>query len=191
MAVNLSKGGNVNLTKEAPGLKALIVGLGWAPRATDGAQFDLDGSVYAVGADGKVLSDKHFIFYNEPKSPCGSIEHKGDNRDGQGSGDDEKVTINLATLPAEIAKIVIGVTIDDADTRRQSFGQVSDAYIRVLNAEGEVEIARYDLTEDASTNTAMIFGEFYRAGTDWKFRAVGQGFNDGLAGLCRLHGVAV
>lgn len=191
MAVKLTKGGNVNLSKEAPGLTAVIVGLGWSPRATDGAQFDLDGSAFLLKADKKVRTDKDFIFYNELKSVDGSVEHGGDNRTGQGEGDDEKITIDLSKVPAEIQTIAITVTIDEADTRRQNFGQVSDAFIRVVNKATGTEIARFDLTEEASSNTAMIFGELYRAGTEWKFRAVQQGFNDGLAGLCRMYGVAV
>ena len=191
MAVKLTKGGNVNLSKEAPGLSAVIVGLGWSPRATDGAQFDLDGSAFLLKADKKVRKDEDFIFYNNLKSTDGSVEHGGDNRTGQGEGDDEKITIDLAKVPAEIQTIAITVTIDEADTRRQNFGQVSDAFIRVVDKVSGTEIARFDLTEEASANTAMIFGELYRAGTDWKFRAVQQGFNDGLAGLCRMYGIAV
>lgn len=189
MAISLQKGGNVNLSKEAPGLKKVIVGLGWDPRATDGAAFDLDGSGFLLKADGKVRSDADFIFYNNLKSACGSVTHSGDNLSGSGDGDDERVTIDLTLVPAEIDKITFGVTIHDADSRRQNFGMVSKAYIRCMDANGEKEIARYDLSEDGSTETAMVFGEVYRNGSDWKFKAVGQGFNGGLGPLARSFGV--
>jgi tellurium resistance protein TerD len=191
MAISLSKGGNVNLSKEAPGLNKIIVGLGWDARATDGAAFDLDASAFLVKMDGKVRSDSDFIFYNQPKSACGSVEHTGDNKTGVGEGDDEAVKVTLSTIPAELDKIVFAVTIHDADARRQNFGQVSHAYIRIVNEDGGVEIARYDLSEDASTETAMVFGEIYRVGTDWKFKAVGQGFAGGLAPLATSFGVSV
>ena len=191
MAISLSKGGNVNLSKEAPGLNKIIVGLGWDARATDGAAFDLDASAFLVKMDGKVRSDSDFIFYNQPKSACGSVEHTGDNKTGAGEGDDEAVKVTLASVPAELDKIVFAVTIHDADARRQNFGQVSHAYIRIVNEDGGAEIARYDLSEDASTETAMVFGEIYRVGTDWKFKAVGQGFAGGLAPLATSFGVSV
>lgn len=189
MAISLSKGGNVNLSKEAPGLNKILVGLGWDARATDGADFDLDASAFLVKADGKVRSDNDFCFYNNKKVADGAVEHMGDNKTGAGEGDDEVVNVELAKVPADIDKIVFAVTIHEADARRQNFGQVSHAYIRIVNAEGGTEIARYDLSEDASTETAMIFGELYRAGADWKFRAVGQGFAGGLAPLARNFGV--
>jgi tellurium resistance protein TerD len=191
VGVSLSKGGNVSLTKEAPGLTAVIVGLGWDVRTTTGTEFDLDASAIVVGADGKVLSDKHFIFFNNLTSPDGSVEHTGDNLTGEGEGDDEQVKINLASLPAEVDKVVFPVSIYDAETRSQSFGQVRNAFIRVVNQAGEAEIARYDLSEDASTETAMVFGELYRNGADWKFRAVGQGYASGLTGIARDYGVNV
>ena len=191
MAVSLSKGGNVNLSKEAPGLNKILVGLGWDARATDGAAFDLDASAFLVKLDGKVRSDSDFIFYNQPKSPCGSVEHTGDNKTGEGEGDDEAVKVTLSAVPADLDKIVFAVTIHDAEARRQNFGQVSHAYIRVVNEEGGAEIARYDLSEDASIETAMIFGEIYRVGADWKFKAVGQGFAGGLAPLATSFGVSV
>jgi len=189
MAVSLQKGGNVSLTKEAPGLAAVIVGLGWNPRVTDGDKFDLDASVFVVGEDGKVLNDKSFVFYNNLKSECGNIEHQGDNRTGDGDGDDEKVNVNLAGLGAEVKKMVFAVTIHDADARKQSFGQVDGAYIRVLNQADGVELARFDLSEDASTETAMVFGELYRHGDEFKFKAIGQGFAGGLAPLAASYGV--
>jgi tellurium resistance protein TerD len=189
MAISLQKGGNVSLSKEAPGLKKVIVGLGWDPRATDGAAFDLDGSAFLLRADGKVRSDSDFIFYNNLKSPDGSVEHTGDNRTGQGEGDDERIIIDLPRVPAEIARIAIAVTIHEAEQRGLNFGMVAHAYIRCVNADGEREIARYDLSEDSSTETAMIFGELYRMGSEWKFRAVGQGFKGGLGPLARSFGV--
>lgn len=189
MAISLQKGGNVNLSKEAPTLKKLIVGLGWDPRSTDGAAFDLDGSAFLLKGDGKVRSDADFIFYNNLKSADGSVVHLGDNTTGQGDGDDEQLTIDLATVPADVERVVVAVTIHDADARRQNFGQVGKAYIRVLNADGDKEIARFDLSEDGSTETAMIFGEVYRAGSEWKFKAVGQGFAGGLGPLARSYGI--
>jgi tellurium resistance protein TerD len=191
VSVSLTKGGNVSLSKEAPGLTAVIVGLGWDVRSTTGADFDLDASAILLNAGGKVVSDKHFVFFNNLTSPDGSVEHTGDNLTGEGEGDDETIKVNLATVPAEVARIVFPVSIYDADTRRQSFGQVTNAFIRVVNAAGEKEIARYDLTEDASTETAMLFGELYRNGPEWKFRAVGQGYASGLAGIARDFGVNV
>ncbi len=191
MAISLSKGGNVNLSKEAPGLNKILVGLGWDARATDGAAFDLDASAFLVKLDGKVRSDADFIFYNQPKSACGSIEHTGDNKTGAGDGDDEAVKVTLSGIPAELDKIVFAVTIHDAEARKQNFGQVSHAYIRIVNEDGGAEIARYDLSEDASTETAMIFGEIYRVGADWKFKAIGQGFAGGLAPLATSFGVSV
>ena len=189
MAISLQKGGNVNLSKEAPGLTRVMVGLGWDPRATDGAAFDLDGSAFLLKADGKVRGDSDFIFYNNLKSTDGSVTHQGDNTSGQGEGDDEKVLVDLSKVPADIDRISICVTIHDAEARKQSFGMVSKAYIRCLNADGEKELARYDLSEDGSTETAMIFGELYRAGAEWKFKAIGQGFKGGLGPLARSFGV--
>ncbi|MET7302497.1 TerD family protein [Embleya sp. NPDC005575] len=191
MAVSLSKGGNVSLTKEAPGLTAVVVGLGWDLRTTTGEDFDLDASAIVVNATGKVYSDQHFVFFNNMKTPDGTVEHTGDNRTGAGEGDDEQIKVNLAQLPADVDKVVFPVSVYDADNRKQSFGQVRNAFIRVLNAADNVELARYDLSEDASTETAMLFGELYRAGTDWKFRALGQGYASGLAGIAKDFGVSV
>ncbi len=191
MAISLQKGGNVNLSKEAPGLTKMVVGLGWDARSTDGAAFDLDGAVFLLDSNGKVRSDADFVFYNNLKSVDGSVVHSGDNRTGAGEGDDESVTIDLSQVPADVDKIAVCVTIHDAETRRQSFGQVSKAFIRCVNANGNTEIARYDLSEDSSTEAAMIFGEVYRAGTDWKFRAIGQGFKGGLGPLAKNYGVNV
>ena len=189
MAISLQKGGNVNLSKEAPNLKKIIVGLGWDPRSTDGATFDLDGSAFLLKSDGKVRGDSDFIFYNNLKSTDGSVVHTGDNTTGEGDGDDERIEIDLSRVPADIDRVSITVTIHDADARRQNFGMVSKAFIRCLNAEGEKEIARYDLSEDSSTETAMIFGEIYRYNGEWKFKAIGQGFNGGLGPLARSFGV--
>lgn len=191
MPVVLSKGGNVNLSKEAPGLTKIVVGLGWDARSTDGAAFDLDASAFMLKADSKVRADTDFIFYNQAKSTDGSVEHKGDNKTGEGEGDDESVGVDLSKVPAEIETIAVAVTIHEAAERKQNFGMVSKAYIRVLNEANGSEIARYDLSEDASTEAAMIFGELYRAGSDWKFRAKGQGFNGGLGPLAASYGVSV
>ncbi|MDQ1818074.1 TerD family protein [Massilia sp. CCM 9210] len=191
MAISLQKGGNVNLSKEAPGLSKMILGLGWDTRSTDGAEFDLDGSVFLLKTDGKVRTDSDMIFYNNLKSVDGSVAHSGDNRTGAGDGDDESVTVDLSNVPADVDKIAVCVTIHDADARKQNFGMVSNAFVRCINASGNSEIARYDLSEDSSTETAMIFGEIYRNGADWKFRAVGQGFKGGLGPLAASFGVSV
>ena len=191
MAVSLSKGGNVNLSKEAPGLTHIKIGLGWDARATDGAAFDLDAVGFLLKADGKVVSDNSFIFYNNKTSECGSVIHLGDNQTGEGEGDDEAVTVDLVKVPSDVDKFVVAVTIHEAETRNQNFGQVSNAFVRVLNDANNSEIARYDLSEDASIETAMIFGELYRHGSDWKFRAVGQGFAGGLGPLASSYGVSV
>lgn len=189
MAISLQKGGNVNLNKEAPGLKKLLIGLGWDPRATDGKEFDLDGSVFLLNATGKARSDADFIFYNNLKSADGSVAHSGDNRSGQGDGDDETVTVDLDKVPADVDKISVCVTIHDATARSQNFGMVSKAFIRCINGGDNKEIARFDLSEDSSVETAMIFGEIYRAGAEWKFKAIGQGFAGGLAPLARSFGI--
>jgi tellurium resistance protein TerD len=191
VGVSLSKGGNVSLTKEAPNLTAVVVGLGWDARTTTGSDFDLDASALLTNDQGKVLSDQHFVFFNNLRSPDGSVEHTGDNLTGEGEGDDEVINVNLAGVPADVAKIVFPVSIYEAESRQQSFGQVRNAYIRVLNAADNRELARYDLTEDASTETAMVFGELYRHGAEWKFRAIGQGYASGLRGIAQDFGVNV
>lgn len=191
MPVSLSKGANVNLSKEAPGLNKIIVGLGWDSRATDGAAFDLDASAFLLKTDGKVRSDNDFCFYNNKKVADGAIEHAGDNLTGAGDGDDEVVNVELSKVPADVERVVFSVTIHEAEARKQNFGQVSHAFIRIVNQDGGAEIARYDLSEDASVETAMIFGEIYRNGTDWKFKAVGQGFAGGLGPLAASFGVSV
>ena len=191
MSVSLSKGGNVSLSKEAPGLTNILVGLGWDARSTDGADFDLDASAIMLNSTDKAASDQHFIFFNNLKSPDGSLEHTGDNLTGEGEGDDEALKVNLAGVPADIQKIVFPVSIYEGETRSQSFGQVRNAFIRIVNDSNNTEIARYDLSEDASTETAMVFGEVYRNGAEWKFRAVGQGWATGLAGIAKDYGVNV
>ncbi|HEX8442014.1 MAG TPA: TerD family protein [Allosphingosinicella sp.] len=191
MAVSLTKGGNVSLSKAAPGLKSIRVGLGWDTRVTDGSGFDLDASVFVLNDGGKVRSDADFIFYNNPRGAGGAVDHQGDNLTGEGEGDDEVVLVGLDRLPSDVQKLSFAVTIHEADGRRQNFGMVSNAFIRVVNADGGTEIARYDLSEDASTETAMIFGELYRNGAEWKFKAIGQGFAGGLAPLARSFGVNI
>ncbi len=191
MAITLNKGGNVSLSKEAPNLENVLVGLGWDARATDGQDFDLDASIFMVREDGKVPGDSHFIFYNQLKSPEGSVEHTGDNLTGDGEGDDESLYVYLSKVPAEIQRLVIVVTIHDAEARRQNFGQVSNAFVRLVNRDNNQEIVRFDLSEDYSTETAMAFGEIYRHGAEWKFRAVGQGYAGGLRALALQHGVNV
>ena len=189
MAVSLSKGGNVSLTKEAPSMTECLVGLGWDDRATDGADFDLDASVFMLGDNDKVRSDADFIFYNNLKGE--GVEHAGDNRTGEGDGDDETVKVFFNTIPADVQKLAFAVTIHNAEANNQNFGQVSNAYMRVVDMSSNKEIARFDLSEDYSTETAMIFGELYRHGSDWKFRAVGQGFNGGLGPLASNYGVNI
>ena len=191
MSVTLVKGGNVSLSKEAPGLTNILVGLGWDVRTTTGADYDLDASAILLGASGKVVSEAHFVLFNNLTSPDGSVEHSVDYLTGEGEGDDEVLKVNLAGMSQEIQKIVFPVSMYDADARAQNFGQVQNAYIRIVNEVGGAEIARFDLSEDASTETAMVFGEVYRHGPDWKFRAVGQGYASGLAGIARDYGVNV
>jgi len=191
MSVSLTKGGNVSLTKIAPGLTAVTVGLGWDVRSTTGTDFDLDASAILLDASGKAVDDKSFVFFNNLSSPDGSVEHTGDNLTGEGEGDDEAIKVNLSGVAAGVDKIVFPVSIYDAATRSQSFGQVMNAFIRVVDQSNNTELARYDLSEDASTETAMVFGELYRNAAEWKFRAVGQGYAEGLAGIARDYGVNV
>ncbi|KAA5971594.1 TerD family protein [Pantoea sp. M_9] len=189
MAVTLSKGGNVSLAKVDPSLKNVKIGLGWDTRSTDGQDFDLDASAFLLTDAGKVRGDHDFIFYNNLKSADGSVTHTGDNRTGEGEGDDESLIVELDRVPQDVTKIVFVVTIHDAAIRRQSFGQVANAFIRLVNNDSNVEAARYDLSEDASTETAMLFGELYRHAGEWKFRAVGQGYAGGLASVCAQYGI--
>jgi tellurium resistance protein TerD len=191
LSVSLSKGGNVSLTKQAPNLTAVLVGLGWDARTTSGQDFDLDASALMVDTAGKILSDAHFVFFNNLRSPDGSVEHTGDNLTGEGEGDDEAIKVHLAMVPAQVDRIVFPVSIYEAEARGQNFGQVRNAFIRVVNQADNSELTRYDLSEDASTETAMVFGELYRNGVEWKFRAVGQGYASGLAGIARDYGVNI
>lgn len=191
MAVSLAKGGNVSLNREVPGLKNIIAGLGWDTRQTASNGFDLDLNVFLVKKDGKVKSDSDFIFFNNLRSSDGSVEHTGDNTTGIGDGDNEQVKVNLEAVLSDITKIVLTVTIHDAENRRQNFGMIQSAFIRVVDAAKDEEIVRYDLSEDFSTETAMIFGEIYRYGIEWKFKAVGQGFADGFSALATHFGVNV
>lgn len=190
MALTLQKGGNLSLSKTDPSLTKLIVGLGWDPRATDGTEFDLDASAFLLSAGGKVRGEQDFIFYNQLKSVDGSVEHTGDNRTGAGDGDDEVIKVDLSRVPAEVDKIAFTVTIHDAELRKQNFGQVGGAFIRIVNEVTGAEVVRYDLAEDASTETAMIFAELYRNGNEWKFRAIGQGYAGGLKSVANSFGMS-
>ncbi len=190
-SLTLSKGSNLSLTKADPGLQMAMIGLGWDPRTTSGDQFDLDASAILVTANGKVRNNDDFIFYNQLASKDGSVVHQGDNRTGEGDGDDEQVLINLTAVSPDIERIVIVVSIDQADARRQNFGQVRDAFCRVVNQETDQEVVRYDLSEDAASETTMVFAEIYRHGAEWKFRAVGQGYASGLHGIATDYGIVL
>lgn len=189
--VRLLRGGNVSLSGRAPNLAAVAVGLGWDVRATVGDDFDLDASALAVGGDQRVPTDQHFVFYNNLRSPDGAIEHTGDHLTGSGAGDDEVITVDLVALPPTVTNVVFSVSIHDAELRGQTFGQVRNAYIRVVDRATETELARYDLTEDAAEETAVVCGELYRHGAEWKFRAIGRGYASGLAGIARDYGIEV
>jgi len=189
MALSLQKGANLSLSKTDPSLSKLLIGLGWDPRATDGTEFDLDASAFLLSSSGKVRSDADFIFYNQLKSADGSIEHTGDNRTGAGDGDDELLKVDLSRVPADIDKVMFTVTIHEADARKQNFGQVGGAFIRIVNEVTGAEVVRYDLAEDASTETAMIFAELYRNNGEWKFRAIGQGYAGGLKAVANSFGM--
>lgn len=192
MAVSLAKGQKVDLTKGRPGLKNILVGLGWDVNKYDGGKdFDLDSSVFMLGADGKVRNDKDFVFYGNLKHDSGAVEHLGDNLTGKGEGDDEEIKIDLSKIPEDVEKIDFTVTIYEAEQRKQNFGQVENAFIRVVNADNNEELIRYDLGEDFSIETAVVIGELYRNKGEWKFNAVGSGFSGGLASLGRNYGVNV
>jgi tellurium resistance protein TerD len=191
MSVALTKGGNVSLGKQAPGLTAVTVGLGWQVDATGGAGFDLDASALLCAQSGKVLSDQHFVFFNNLRSPDGSVRHSGSDRTSGSGGDDEQIHVDLSAVPPEVAKIVFPVSVYEAEQRGQNFGQLRSAHIRVVDRTSGTEITRYDLRSEAATETAMVFGELYRHGSDWKFRAVGQGYASGLAGIAQDFGVDV
>jgi len=191
MALSLSKGQNLSLTKAAPGLSKIIVGLGWDERQTDGQQFDLDASIFMLGADGKTRSSADFIFYNQLKSADGSVEHTGDNRTGEGDGDDESIKVDLNAVPADVEKLAITVTIDEYEARRQNFGQVENAFVRIVNEETGAEVVRFDLSEDFGAESAMIFAELYRHNGEWKFKAVSQGYNGGLKAMANQFGIQI
>ena len=192
MAVNLSKGQKVDLTKSNPGLVKVKVGLGWDTNKYDGgSSFDLDASAFCLNASGKVNSESDFIFYNNKSNTNGAIQLSGDNQTGEGAGDDESLTIDLSQVPANIEKVAFCITIHDAQTRNQNFGQVANAFARVLKDGTNEELIRYDLGEDFSVETAVVVAELYRHNGEWKFSAVGSGYRDGLAGLCRDFGVQV
>ncbi len=190
MAISLTKGQKVDLTKTNPGLKNVLVGLGWdINRFDSGSDFDLDASAFLVQENGKVSGDQDFIFYSNLEHPSGAVVHLGDNRTGAGDGDDEQITVDLSKVPENIARIAFTVTIYDAESRRQNFGQVANAFIRLVNADTDEEIVRYDLGEDFSIETAMVVGELYRHNGEWKFNAIGSGYQGGLAALCANYGI--
>lgn len=192
MSLSLSKGGNLSLSKTDPTLVNVTVGLGWDARSTDGQPFDLDASAFILNSADKVRTDADFIFYNQLRSTDGSVQHMGDNLDGTGSNpNDEEIKIKLNLISADVNKIAITVTIHDAVQRRQNFGQVKNAFITIINTDTNAEVVRFDLTEDMSTETAMIFGELYRHNTEWKFKAVGQGYAGGLKALANNYGINI
>ena len=192
MPINSQKGQKVSLTKGNPGLSKVVVGVGWDVNQFDtGGAFDLDGAAFLVTENGKVSRGEDFVFYGNLTHPSGSVQHMGDNLTGEGEGDDEQIKVNLSAVPANIAKIVFTVTIYDAETRRQNFGQVSNAFIRIYNEDTGEEMLRYDLGEDFSIETAAVFGELYKNGNEWKFNAIGSGYQGGLAALCASFGVDV
>lgn len=192
MPINLTKGQKVDLTKGNPGLKSIMVGLGWDVNAFDsGADFDLDAAAFMLGADGKCPTEKEFIFYGNLEHSSGAVKHMGDNLTGEGEGDDEQIQVDLSGIPANIEKIAFTVTIYDSDVRRQNFGQVSNSFIRIVDDSNGQELIRYDLGEDFSIETAVVVGELYRNNGEWKFNAIGSGFQGGLAALCGHYGIQV
>ena len=192
MGINLSKGQKVDLTKGNPGLKSIMVGLGWDVNAYDsGADFDLDAAAFLLGANGKCPTEKEFVFYGNLKHLSGAVNHMGDNLTGAGEGDDEQIQVDLTKIPANVEKIAFTVTIYEADQRRQNFGQVSNSFIRIVDDTSGRELIRYDLGEDFSIETAVVVGELYRYNGEWKFNAIGSGFQGGLAALCGHYGIEV
>jgi len=190
MTINLSKGQKIDLTKSNPSLKRAVIGLGWdTNKYSGGGDFDLDASAFLVGSNGKTNNDLDFIFYNNLEHSTGAVIHTGDNRTGEGDGDDEKLIVEFAKIPSDIDKIAITVTIYDAIDRAQNFGQISNAFVRVVNEETNEEILRYDLSEDFSVETALVFCEIYRNNGEWKFSAIGSGFQGGLSALCKNYGL--
>ena len=192
MPINLSKGQKVDLTKGNPGLKNIMVGLGWDVNAFDsGADFDLDAAAFMVGENGKCPTEKEFVFYGNLVHPSESVKHMGDNLTGEGDGDDEQIKIDLTKVPTDVTKIAFTATIYEPEQRRQNFGQVNNAFIRIYNEETGEEMLRYDLGEDFSIETAVVFGELYKNNNEWKFNAIGSGYQGGLAALCANYGVDV
>jgi len=195
MAISLKKGEKISLTKNAPGLKKILVGLGWDTRSTSGDAFDLDASAFLLSSLGKVRNDADFVFYGMPKigdkliTKDGAVEHTGDNRTGAGEGDDESLIVDLTKVAADVQRIVFTATIYDAVKRHQTFGQVTNAFIRIVNAEDNTEICRFDISEEASTNTALDFGAVYRKDGEWRFDAIGQGYDGGLLAMCTRYGI--
>lgn len=192
MAVSLSKGQKVDLTKTNPGLTNVVVGLGWDTNKYDGGHdFDLDSSVFLLGGNGKITNESDFVFYNNTQGANGTVEHTGDNRTGAGEGDDEQVKINLSSVPANVQRIAFTITIHDAESRNQNFGQVSNSYARIFNEANGEELIRYDLGEDFSIETAIVVGELYRHNGEWKFSAIGSGYQGGLAALATDFGLQI
>lgn len=190
MPLQLSKGQKISLKKEAPGLDNIMVGLGWdAVQYDNSAAFDLDATAFLLGAGNRCTSEANVIFYNNKVHQSGCIQHEGDNRTGDGEGDDEVINVILSKVPQDIEKIDFTVTIDQAEQRRQNFGMVSRAYIRICNPSTGEELIRYDLSEDFSLETAIVVASLYRNNGEWKFSAVGQGYNGGLAALCNSYGI--
>lgn len=190
MAISLKKGQKIDLTKGNPGLSKILVGLGWDVNKYDGgADFDLDASVFLIDSNGKATSDNDFVFYNNPKHPSGSVEYMGDNKTGAGDGDDEQINVDLSLIPANIDRIAFTVTIYDYENRKQNFGQISNAFIRIVDVTNNTELMRYDLSEDFSIETALVIAELYRNNGEWKFQAIGSGFSGGLAALCANYGL--
>jgi tellurium resistance protein TerD len=189
MAISLSKGGNISLSKESPGITKIHIGLGWDSRITSGEEFDLDASIFVLNSAGKCRNDLDFIFYNNLVSADGSIEHTGDNRTGDGDGDDEVILVDLSKVPSDVEKLAVAVTIHNAEALNQNFGGVENAFARVVNLDTNQEVVRYDLSEDYSVDNSMIFCEVYRHNGEWKFKAIGQGFSNGLAGLASKYGL--
>ncbi len=192
MPINLAKGQKVDLTKGNPGLKNIMVGLGWDVNSFDsGSDFDLDAAAFMCAASGKCPTEKEFVFYGNLEHASGSVKHMGDNLTGEGEGDDEQIQIDLGKIPANIEKIAFTVTIYDAETRHQNFGQVSNSFIRIVDSATNTELIRYDLGEDFSIETAVVVGELYKNNGEWKFNAIGSGFQGGLAALCGHYGIEV
>ncbi len=192
MPINLTKGQKVDLTKKNPSLKNIMVGLGWDVNEFDsGADFDLDAAAFMLGANGKCPTEKEFVFYGNLEHASGAVKHMGDNLTGEGEGDDEQIEVSLADIPSNVERIAFTVTIYDAEPRRQNFGQVSNSYIRIVDADTDSELIRYDLGEDFSIETAVVVGELYKHNGEWKFNAIGSGFQGGLAALCGHYGIEV